>query len=215
MPPAPVPPAPVVPAPAPPAPSAPGPAVTPAGVELVDLTSGDDREPLPIPGGDADVEPGAPMVSGIHCKRGHFNRPDALYCGICGIAMVHETHVPVQGPRPNLGHIVFDDGAVYQLTRDYVIGSDPSGDPGIASGEARPLEVTDDQNAVSRVHSALLLREWDVYLEDRDSTNGTWLWSNEANQWQQLTPFQPVLLESGIHVSIGQRSFKFEPANRR
>jgi hypothetical protein len=186
-------------------------------VQLVDLSAGDQRDPLPVAGAAAaaEAEPGAVMVTGIHCKRDHFNRPDALYCGICGISMVHETHVPVLGPRPNLGHIVFDDGTVYQLTHDYVIGSDPSGDPAIASGDAQPLEISDTQNAVSRVHSAILLKEWDVYLEDRDSTNGTWMWNGDANQWQQLAPFQPVLLGSGVHVSVGQRSFKFEPANRR
>ena len=186
------------------------------GVKLADLSGGDDRPPVPVAGGaPPQVDEDAPIVTGIHCKRGHFNRPDALYCGICGISMVHETHVPVMGPRPNLGHVVFDDGAVYQLTRDYVIGSEPGRDPNVLSGEANPMELNDDQNAVSRVHAALLLRDWDVYLEDRDSTNGTWIWDGDTNQWKQLTPFQPMMLEGGVHVSVGQRSFRFEPANRR
>src|SRR5262249_7184797 len=117
---APLPAPPPVGAPAPPPPPVGTPAPPPAGVNPVDLGAGpadEARAPLPVAGDDVETDPGAPLVSGIHCKRGHFNRPDALYCGICGIAMVHETHVPVQGPRPNLGHIVFDDGTVYQLTR--------------------------------------------------------------------------------------------------
>jgi len=128
--------------------------------------------------------------------------------------MVHETHVPIQGPRPTLGRVVLDDGVDYQLTRDIVIGAEPDRDPSVTSGEARAMVLNDDQNAVSRVHAALLLREWDVLLEDRDSTNGTWIWDADTNQWKQLVPFQPTLLESAVHVSIGQRSFRFEPANR-
>lgn len=177
--------------------------------------------PPPPPGGPepaaapAPVDQNAPIVTGIHCKRGDFNRPDALYCGVCGISMVHETHVPVQGPRPTLGRVMLDDGSAFELTRDYIIGSEPQRDGSVSSGDALPMEINDDQNAVSRVHAAMLLREWDVFLEDRDSTNGTWIWDADTNQWKQLSPFQPLMLGGGVHISIGQRSFRFEPANRR
>ena len=213
----------------PPAPIGPPPAPAPAGaaplppppLETPTPPTGVPGMPPPPPPSSGEPPPPevardakVPIVTGIHCKRGHFNRPDALYCGVCGISMVHETHVPVQGPRPDLGQLTFDDGRVFDLSRNLVIGSEPDRDPSVASGEASPMQLNDDENAVSRVHAALLLREWDVFLEDRDSTNGTWIWDADSSQWKQLSPFQPMILEGPVHVSIGQRSFRFQPASQ-
>lgn len=153
------------------------------------------------------------MVTGIRCKNAHFNRPDALFCAVCGISMVHETHAPVRAPRPNLGHLVFDDGTVYQVDSDYVLGARPDTDPAVVAGDARPLVLADGANSVSGIHAAILLEEWDVRIEDRQSTNGTWLWDDSAGRWTQLPPGRPMTLKNGTHVSMGQRTFRFEPAN--
>jgi len=198
------------------APAQPAGATPAAGaVRLVELTGAADehaREPLPVGGVDAADE--GPVVFGIRCKRGHFNRPDALFCGVCGISTVHETQAPVRGPRPNLGHLVLDDGSVFQLTHDYVIGSAPEIDPSVASGAALPLAMTDAQASVSHVHAFLTLRDWDVYVEDRGSTNGSFVWA-ESGQWVRLAPATATKLNAGNHVAVGSRTFRFEPANTR
>jgi len=186
-----------------------------AAVRLVELTGAPDeqaREPLPV--GSASAAEEGPTVFGIRCKRGHFNRPDALFCGVCGISTVHETQAPVRGPRPNLGHLVLDDGSVFQLTHDYVIGSAPEIDPSVASGAALPLAITDAQASVSHVHAFLTLRDWDVYVEDRGSTNGSFVWA-DSGQWVRLAPATATKLNAGNHVAVGSRTFRYEPANTR
>lgn len=174
----------------------------------------DRRAPLPIDQPESGGTPSDPtevMVTGIRCKRQHFNRPDALFCGVCGISTVHETQIPVVDRRPNLGHLVFDDGTVFQLTRDYIVGSNPGDDAAVMQGVALPLSLP-QEHAVSPVHASIRLVEWDVYVEDRGSVQGTWVW--DGTQWVTAVG-QAVPLRGGYHVSVGQRSFRFEAANRR
>ena len=56
------------------------------------------------------------------------------FCTLCGINMVQQTPALVDGPRPPLGLLVLDDGSVFQLEQDYVIGRQPEGAPEVVSG---------------------------------------------------------------------------------
>ena len=70
-----------------------------------------------IPGtGQAERGDRAERVRGVYCKNEHFNDPRMLFCAVCGINMVQQTPVLVEGPRPPLGVVVVDDGAVFQWT---------------------------------------------------------------------------------------------------
>jgi hypothetical protein len=159
--------------------------------------------------------PGVTEVWGIRCKKGHFNDPEARYCGICGIHMVQDSAARVKGPRPVLGFLVLDDGTSYKLDTDYVIGSDPTGHEAVVAGRARPLVVKADGDVVSPVHARIDLRDWDVFVSDCGSVYGTYVWSPGGTDWLRLQPEQQVRLGAGSQVMVAQRGFMFQPANKR
>lgn len=169
--------------------------------------------PLPIatPGEstrtDADRKS---VVLGIRCSDGHLNDPDAYFCAQCGVAMVNQTHQLVEGRRPSLGFLVFDDGVTYTVDGQYVVGRAPHDDPRVDEGSMRPLTIDDRARTVSRVHADLQLDGWQVLLTDRNSTNGSFLWDEPSGLWVRLKPHDPVRLTPGAHGSIGQRVFRFE-----
>ncbi|GAA1547406.1 FHA domain-containing protein [Nocardioides humi] len=171
----------------------------------------DDFEPLPIVEDAAQVQEHQhqEQVRGVYCKNQHFNDPRVLFCGICGINMVQQTPVLVNGPRPPLGVIVLDDGSVFQLDTPYLLGRDPSGDERIGSGEFRPLPIIDQSNQVSRVHARLELRGWDVVLVDNNSTNGTYVHLPKTPDWVRMPPGTEQVLVQGTRVRIGHRTLAF------
>lgn len=178
---------------------------------LVDAEPPDDepRAPLPLAEAAPAVRPPA-RVLGVSCSRGHFNDPEAYYCAQCGISLVQQTMNLVEGDRPSLGFLVFDDGATYTLDIDYVVGREPHGDPRVRADDARALLLDDTARTVSRVHAEVRLDGWRVTVVDRGSTNGSFVWSNATGTWQRLTPGEVVPLEPGLHASFGQRVFRFE-----
>lgn len=171
----------------------------------------DDFEPLPIVEDAAQVhdEHAHEQVRGVYCKNQHFNDPRVLFCSICGINMVQQTPVLVNGPRPPLGVIVLDDGAVFQLDNPYLLGRDPGPDERIVAGEFRPLPIIDQSNQVSRVHARLELRGWDVVLVDNNSTNGTYVHLPKTPDWVRMPPGSEQVLVQGTRVRIGHRTLAF------
>jgi hypothetical protein len=155
------------------------------------------------------------MVWGIHCKRGHFNNPDARYCRMCGTHMVHQRRDPVLGPRPVLGFLVVDDGSTYKLDADYVIGRHPDDDPAVQAGEARGLTLADPEDTVSAVHAAIRLDQWNVFLADLMPRYGTHIWRPGTAGWVRLDPGQRTMLEPRTHVLLGRRTIIFDSVTRR
>ncbi len=181
----------------------------------VDWTDGDSpdlREPLPLAAGDAGSESrvSAEQVMGVRCSRDHFNNPNAGYCQVCGISMVHMTRRLEPGPRPTLGFVVFADGATYAIDRPYLIGRNP----GTADGGMTPLAAQDSTQSVSREHAELRLDGWDVNYVDLGSTNGSYLWDPRIRQWTPLRPQTPLALRSGMTVSVGRMTFVFQGASK-
>ncbi len=173
-----------------------------------------DRPPLPkvadLPAGTSSYVSESPIIQGVYCKNGHFDDPGALFCAICGIAMNQQTLVPRPGQRPPLGVLVLDDGAVFQLDHDYVIGREPTLDASVASGRARPLKVTDDSGIVSRVHAGISLEGWRVLLSDLGSANGTRVRLPKQDMDTPLAPQVPVVLAAGSQIDLGGRMFRYE-----
>ncbi|MBU2697042.1 hypothetical protein CCO04_18280 [Pimelobacter sp. 30-1] len=171
----------------------------------------DDFEPLPIVENAAQVheEHAHEQVRGVYCKNRHFNDPRVLFCGICGINMVQQTPVLVNGPRPPLGVIVLDDGSVFQLDTPYLLGRDPSGDERVTGGTFRPLPIIDQSNQVSRVHARLEMRGWDVVLVDNNSTNGTYVHVPKTPDWIRMPQGAEQILTQGTRVRIGHRTLAF------
>jgi hypothetical protein len=198
------------PAPPQPEPAASRPHIDFESVLLVDAQPEEQRAPLPVGGTAPEPETPAGMVQGIYCSRGHFNDPNNLFCGVCGIGLVQQTHNLVLGPRPPLGFLVFEDASTYSLDSDYVIGRDPSDDPRVRSGAARALAIDDPERTVSRVHAEVVLNGWQVQLVDRGSTNGTFIWDEPAAAWTTLVKDQPNTLKPGVRAAVGRRTFLFE-----
>lgn len=172
----------------------------------------DPREPLPmasdLPPGTASYASEAPIVEGVYCQNGHFQDPQALSCADCGAAIGQQQ--PRYGPRPPLGVLVLDDGSVFQLDTDYVVGREPGLDASVAGGQSRPLRVADDSGIVSRVHARVRLDGWQVTVTDLGSANGTKVRFPNGASEQVLTPDMPQIITSGSVVDLGGREFRYE-----
>ncbi len=163
--------------------------------------------PLPLGRGPDRPIPGVPVVAGALCPRGHLNRPGVSVCVRCATTMPEQVSYTVSGTRPALGCLVADDGAVYRLDRSYVVGSNPTRDPTVGGGLARPLILT--QGDVSASHAEVRLNDWDVVLVDRGSAGGTSVFEPGAAEWERLRPYEPRVLLPGTHVAFGQRIVTF------
>ena len=152
---------------------------------------------------------------GADCKNGHFNDPRTRFCATCGIAMHQTSFILTEDVRPPLGVLVMSDGAYHTLVTSLVFGRDPDDDPEVREGRAQGVTLVDPGNTISRVHAEIRAVDWDVHIVDHGSTNGTFLWSNERQQWDRLVPNQPVLLPPGSHVSFGRLTATFESSARQ
>jgi len=155
------------------------------------------------------------LVHGVNCARGHFNNPHALYCGICGLAMVQNSVVVVTGSRPPLGVLLSDDGTAYSLEGDYVLGRQPDLAEDVASGRARPLKVDDGTGKISRVHARVALSDWDVVVTDLRSHNGTRMFNPGETTWRTLVPDEIAVLRPGGRIVLGQCTFEFQSIQRQ
>ena len=124
--------------------------------------------------------------------------------------MLHTTHVLVQRPRPPLGVVVADDGSTFTLSSNYVVGREPERDGLVESDEARPLKLQDAERSLSRVHAEIRLIDWDVYIVDRGSANGTYVLPRGAQQWKRLVADAPEKILPGTRVAFGKRVVTYE-----
>jgi hypothetical protein len=167
--------------------------------------------PLPVLGSPTPaLDEGSVEVQGIVCSRGHFNDPTSIYCATCGISMVHQTHNLVPGPRPPLGVVVLDDGSVFPLNDDYVIGREPGNSDDVVAGRALPLQIEDPDAMVSRVHAKILLQGWDVRIQDVHSSNGTFVTRPGETDGTRLAADEPMTILPGTRVAMGSRSLVFD-----
>jgi len=166
--------------------------------------------PLILVGTGSEEVPVGPRVRGYRCRDGHLNDPRALFCATCGIRMAESTGVFVEGPRPPLGLLVFDNGASFSLDDNYLLGREPDVDERVRIGQLRPLVLFDTSGVISRRHVEIRLEDWDVLLVDCGSANGTLVAERDAVDWSALVPGQPIRMQPGMQVRIGERSFVFE-----
>jgi hypothetical protein len=192
----------LAPPPEPRRPPVPGPAGS-VDLRTVATTAG---PPLAKGGGPDQRIPGAPVVAGALCARGHLNRPGLTVCARCRTPLGTGSD-QVSGTRPPLGVLVGDDGIVYRLDRPYLVGSDPGRDPTVGGGLARPLTLRGSD--VSGSHAELRLADWDVLVVDRGSAAGTCVYEPGASEWARLNPFEPRAVPPGTHVAFGQRVLTF------
>jgi hypothetical protein len=167
------------------------------------------RGPLPLgaePPEEKDpgvAEKPPPVVIGVYCKNDHFNDPEARYCGVCGIGMAQQTKAPREGKRPPLGVLVLDDGSVFQLDADYVVGREPALETSEADGGARPLRLVGASTLVSRSHMRVELDGWQVFVCDLNSANGTQILLPGEKEEKELEPGVRTPLVVGAQVRLG------------
>jgi hypothetical protein len=191
------------PAPAPPPrPVAPG----PAGSLDLRTAAAPTRPPLPPVGSPSSAVTGAPVVAGVACRRGHFNRPGLSTCVRCGTAIPTDADA-ASGSRPPLGTLVLDNGTIFRIDRPYLVGSHPGRDPSVSGGLARPLALAGGD--VSGTHAELRMHDWDVMLIDRGSATGTSVFEPGASGWVRLNAFEPRIVPPGTHMAFGQRIVTF------
>jgi hypothetical protein len=176
----------------------------------------DHRRPLPVgePAESAALlqsPDDAVLVEGVDCPSGHFNDPSAPDCAICGAPLAGPAQAKVRRPRPVLGVLVTDNGSVFSLAGDYVLGRAPERDEAVLSGQARPLVLRDVGQSVSRIHARLTLSGWRVLLSDRGSANGTFVsHSGLAGPWERVLTDSTAVLAPGDRLRIGGRQLVFE-----
>ena len=152
-----------------------------------------------------------PFVRGVCCPRRHLNDPRAAVCRACGLPIAAGAP-QVEGPRPPLGRLTWDNGEVHQLAGAALVGRDVAHDGAIAAGELAPLVPSGPNDSMSRVHAELRPSGWDVVVLDRGSTNGTFVWDETSKAWQRLSPGEAHVLRAGTVLAFGERTATFEPA---
>ncbi len=178
------------------------------------------REPLPVepeaaaPSADAPQQHHTDLVEGVYCKRGHFTDPDSQFCIVCGIGL-YETKIKRKGVRPELGFLVFDDGSVFHLDHDYVLGRQPEVDDEVKTGAVRGLRLDDAGGTVSRAHAIVRLVGWNVTIADRKSQNGTLVAVKGSDQFVPVARDQPITLVPGSRIQLGQRTLVYESQRGR
>lgn len=166
---------------------------------------------LTPPGGVAAPGVTAPvLVHGIVCGCGELNNPVADECRVCG-ADLDPAQPQVTGVRPPLGILITDDGRVFTLTDDVVVGREPGQAPEVRDGRARPLVLRDGEQSTSRVHALIRLSGWEVEVVDRGSANGTFISrSGSAGPWAQVPPGPGTALAPGDRLRVGKRQLLFD-----
>ena len=189
---------------------------------LVDLTAAEatiapraplpQAEPVALVEDDPDDDGPVVIVRGVRCPDDHHNNPDASYCSLCGRRMgVSRSLVLVDGPRPPLGVLIVDDGATIPVRSDMVIGRSPGDHALVADGHARAVTIDDSAKSISRAHVHVRLDQWDVVLDDLGSSNGTFVWDEQASAWIALTPGEPRVIEGRQRIRMGDREMHFAP----
>ena len=153
------------------------------------------------------------LVLGVECRYGHFNDPRIQYCSCCGSSLVHQPHRMRPGRRPSLGVLVFDDGYLYSLDTDLILGSEPGaaepGTPG-QKGGTRTMRLNDPEGVLASQHLKVQLRDWDVQVVDLGSPHGTHYAREGDPAWCRIPVQTPVTLLPGMHVLAGWRRFRYE-----
>jgi len=154
------------------------------------------------------IRTGVAAVSGVRCRKGHFNDPNLPYCVVCGIGLTQAGRVIAQDERPVLGVLLLDDGRLLPLDRDHVLGRSPDLSDQVRRGEATAVALEDP--LVSDVHAWVSLRGWEVSVTDVGSQHGTYVRDPGAPDWEPLHGGGQRTLQPGALIAVGARQLRFE-----
>jgi hypothetical protein len=139
-------------------------------------------------------------ILALLCQQGHANPPSSTRCRICGSPLASQAPQFVSGPV--LAVLRASDGSTAEVDRPVLIGRAPSGD---RSGIRPPriFIVQSPNHDISRTHVEVAPDDWQIVVTDMNSTNGTVLVRPGAVDRQQLTPGEPVPVQLGSVIELG------------
>jgi hypothetical protein len=139
-------------------------------------------------------------ILAVVCRQGHANPPSSIRCRVCGSALA--SRPPQFVPGPILAVLRASDGSIAELDRPVLIGRAPSGDRS-DSRAPRLMTVPSPNHDISRTHLEVAAEDWQIVVTDLNSTNGTLLIRPGAVDRQQLTPGEPVTVQLGTVMELG------------
>ena len=150
-----------------------------------------------------------PVLSGVHCPSGHFTPAEDPNCRSCGAAL-NAAAPSVTAPRPILGYLTFDDGAVLPLDRPAAIGADVPHGYSVDNEPTTLVRLDDGHGGLSDVQLEVRPTGWNVEVVDMDSKNGTFSIPSKGSQSRiRLPNGMPVTLKDGVIIEAGTRTFTF------
>lgn len=177
-----------------------------APVEAIELEGHVEYQPLPLATKTGENESGTEgraIVRGRACPVNHVNHPEAQYCMSCGRAL-NATQRLIDGHRPSLGSILFDDGSRHDLVMPTRVGRDPARSEGYET-------IALDNDDISRQHLTIDLQNWDVLITDNGSANKTYAREFDREDWRELRPDVPLAIQPGTVIRLGEvRQFTFQ-----
>jgi hypothetical protein len=139
-------------------------------------------------------------ILAVMCERGHANPPSSTSCRVCKSPLESQARQFVPGPV--LAVLRASDGSIVEVDRPVLIGRAPSGD-GPGGRAPRLMTVPSPNHDISRTHLEVAPEEWHIVVTDLNSTNGTVLVRPGAVDRQQLAPGEPVHVQLGSVVELG------------
>ncbi len=139
-------------------------------------------------------------ILAVLCQRGHANPPNSTRCRVCGSPLARTAPQFVAGPV--LAVLRVSDGSTAEVDRPVLIGRAPSGDRS-SSRSPRLMPVSSPNHDISRTHLEVAPADWQIVVTDLNSTNGTVLVRPGAVDRQQLAPGEPVPVQLGSVVELG------------
>ena len=157
----------------------------------------------------ATLAPARPQLSGILCPVGHLTSVDDATCRTCGAPTEADTKI-IDGDRPVLGLLTFDDGAVLSVDRPAAIGSNVPAGYEIDGEPATIVRLDDGLGGVSDLQVEVRLVGWDLEIVDMNSENGTYtILRGERQTRTRLRSGQAVIMQPGMTVETGGRNFTY------
>lgn len=174
---------------------APGTPWTHDGYTIAVPTGGVQAPPPPV-ADSANADSDGPEVLAINCVNGHPNPVHASSCRICGGALNGKI---VHVKRPSLGTLVASTGGSVTLDANVIVGRLPKAAPGTA---VHLMAVASPTKSISKSHCRINIDDWELNLEDLNSTNGTYL-LREGQLPRRLGGGQRELLRYGDRIDLG------------
>ncbi|BDA64579.1 FHA domain-containing protein [Actinomyces capricornis] len=141
----------------------------------------------------------APIVLASLCPRGHANPPDLGQCVRCGHALRGDFR---QVPRPVLVTLSISSGEEVPVAGDIVVGRAPQPPVGADAHLVALVSVPSTTHLVSRSHLIFTTAEWNVFVQDLGSSNGTVL-ARPGHAAVLLPPYVPTPLLVGDLLDVG------------